>query len=164
MEHDYSESVRERMSHRTLEINRCEKEDILKVTIEPPFDRIMTFLNEKVIESQADQSVKAILEAAIDDSYKRLIQPSIEREIRNSLTEVAEEQAIGVFSENLKNLLLQPPLKGRTVLGVDPAFRTGCKLAAIDETGKVHKVGVMFPTAPRNVVAGSEKIDRKSVV
>src|SRR5699024_9889543 len=75
-----------------------------------------------------------------------------------SLTEVAEEQAISVFSENLKNLLLQPPLKGRTVLGVDPAFRTGCKLAAIDETGKVHKVGVMFPTAPRNDVAGSEKI------
>src|SRR5690625_5172645 len=118
----------------------------------------MTFLNEKVIKNQADQSAKAILEVAIDDSYKRLIQPSIEREIRNGLTEVAEEQAIGVFSENLKNLLLQPPLKGRTVLGVDPAFRTGCKLAAIDETGKVHKVGVMFPTAPRNDVAGSEKI------
>lgn len=158
MYYDYSESVRSLVSHRILAINRGEKEDILKVTIEPPFDRIMTFLNEKVIKNQADQSAKAILEVAIDDSYKRLIQPSIEREIRNGLTEVAEEQAIGVFSENLKNLLLQPPLKGRTVLGVDPAFRTGCKLAAIDETGKVHKVGVMFPTAPRNDVAGSEKI------
>src|SRR5699024_11402872 len=88
----------------------------------------------------------------------RLIQPSIECEIRNSLTEKGEEQAIDVFSVNLKNLLLQPPLKGRTVLGVDPAFRTGCKLAVVDETGKVGGVGVMFPTAPKNDTVGAEKI------
>src|SRR5690625_2930676 len=118
----------------------------------------MTFLNEKVIKNQADQSAKAILEAAIDDSYKRLIQPSIEREIRNGLTEIAEAQAIEVFSENLKNLLLQPPLKGRSILGVDPAFRTGCKLAAVDETGRMHAVDVIYPTAPRNDVVGAEKL------
>src|SRR5699024_8309610 len=95
---------------------------------------------------------------AITDSYKRLIQPSIEREIRKSLTEKGEEQAIDVFSVNLKNLLLQPPLKGRTVLGVDPAYRTGCKLAVVDETGKVKEVGVMYPTAPRKDVVGAEKV------
>src|SRR5699024_8120564 len=94
----------------------------------------------------------------IDDSYKRLIEPSVEREVRNRLTEIAEEQAIDVFSENLRNLLLQPPLKGRTVLGVDPAFRTGCKLAAVDETGKMLEINVIYPTAPRKDVAGAEKI------
>src|SRR5690625_17691 len=118
----------------------------------------MKLLNEKVIKNQADQSAKAILEAAIDDSYKRLIQPSIEREIRNQLTEAAEEQAIKVFSENLKNLLLQPPLKGRVVLGIDPAFRTGCKLAVVDATGKMLEIQVMYPTPPRSEVAQSEKI------
>src|SRR5699024_3205046 len=89
--------------------------------------------------------------------YKRLIQPSVEREIRSRLTETAEVQAISIFSENLRNLLLQPPLKGRMILGVDPAFRTGCKLAVIDETGKMYEIGVIFPTAPRNDVAGAEK-------
>src|SRR5699024_12718806 len=101
---------------------------------------------------------KEILQEAICDSYKRLIQQINEREIRKSLTEKGEEQAIDVLSVNLKNLLLQPALKGRTVLGVDPAYRTGCNLAVVDETGKVGEVGVMFPTAPKNDTAGAEKI------
>src|SRR5699024_4658923 len=101
---------------------------------------------------------KEVLEAAIVDSYKQLIQPSIEREIRNQLTEKAEEQAIKIFSENLKNLLLQPPLKGRIVLGIDPAFRTGCKLAVVDETGKMLAIQVMYPTPPRNDIERSEAI------
>lgn len=154
----YSEAVRSLVSHRILALNRGEKEDVLKVVIEAPVERITQFLQNKVISRKTDTELRAVLQTAIEDSYKRLIQPSIEREIRNSLTEKAENQAIEVFSVNLKNLLLQPPLKGRTVLGVDPAFRTGCKLAVVDETGKVHEVGVMYPTAPRNDVAGAEKI------
>jgi len=158
MYYDYSEAVHSLVSHRILALNRGEKEDVLKVTIEPPLERIEQFLQRKVVKKQANEKVTTILKAAIEDSYKRLIQPSIEREIRNSLTEKAEEQAIEVFSVNLKNLLLQPPLKGRTVLGVDPAFRTGCKLAVVDETGKVHEVSVMYPTAPKNDTVGAEKI------
>lgn len=158
MYYAYSEAVRSLVSHRILALNRGEKEDVLRVAIEAPAERIVQFLQNKVIKRSADTALAAILEVAIEDSYKRLIQPSVEREIRNSLTEKAEDQAIEVFSVNLKNLLLQPPLKGRTVLGVDPAFRTGCKLAVVDETGKVHEVGVMYPTAPRNDVVGAEKI------
>ncbi|WP_425514311.1 Tex family protein [Lentibacillus saliphilus] len=157
MYYDYHESVRSLVSHRILALNRGEKEDVLKVTIEPPADKITTYLHKKVIKSHASEQIRSILEAAISDSYKRLIQPSIEREIRNTLSETAEQQAIDIFSENLKNLLLQPPLKGRTMLGVDPAFRTGCKLAVINETGKVQAIDVMYPTAPRNDYAGSEK-------
>ncbi|WP_269411296.1 Tex family protein [Lentibacillus daqui] len=158
MYYEYHEAVRSLVSHRILALNRGEKEGILKVSIEPPIERISEFLRKKLINKQANQHVTEVMDAAIADSYKRLIQPSIEREIRNSLTEKAETQAIDVFAKNLKNLLLQPPLKGKTVLGVDPAFRTGCKLAVVDETGKVHKVGVMYPTAPKKDVAGAEKI------
>ncbi|MBU8792240.1 RNA-binding transcriptional accessory protein [Oceanobacillus caeni] len=158
MYYEYHEAVRSLVSHRILALNRGEKEDILKVSIEPPVERIHEFLQNKVIKKQTNEEIKAILKAAIEDSYKRLIQPSIEREIRASLTEKAEEQAIDVFAVNLKNLLLQPPLKGKTILGVDPAYRTGCKLAVVDETGKVLDVGVMYPTAPKNDVVGSEKI------
>lgn len=158
MYYDYHEAVRTMVSHRVLALNRGEKEGILRVAIEPPIDWILTYLHRKVIKNQADGSCVDIIKEAIDDSYKRLIQPSIEREIRGGLTEMAELQAIDIFSENLKNLLLQPPLKGRTVLGVDPAFRTGCKLAVVDETGRVHGVSVMYPTAPRNDVDGAEKI------
>lgn len=158
MYYAYSEAVRSLVSHRILALNRGEKEDVLRVVIEAPAERVIQFLQNKVIRRSASPELVAILQAAIEDSYKRLIQPSIEREIRNSLTEKAEDQAIEVFSVNLKNLLLQPPLKGRTVLGVDPAFRTGCKLAVVDETGKVHEVGVIYPTAPRNDVVGAEKI------
>lgn len=158
MYYDYHESVRSLVSHRVLALNRGEKEEVLKVSIEPPIDRIIEYLNGKVILKKANQQTSEILHAAVEDGYKRLIQPSIEREIRNQLTEKAEKHAIDVFAKNLKNLLLQPPLQGKTVLGVDPAFRTGCKLAVVDETGKVHKVGVMYPTAPKKDVAGAEKI------
>ncbi|HLS60753.1 MAG TPA: Tex family protein [Virgibacillus sp.] len=160
MYYEYNEAVRSLVSHRILALNRGEKEDVLRVAIEPPSERILAFLQKQIIKTSAsaDETCSEILQTALEDSYKRLIQPSIEREIRNQLTETAEIQAIDIFSENLKNLLLQPPLKGRTVLGVDPAFRTGCKLAVVDETGKVHAVQVMFPTAPRNDIVGAERI------
>lgn len=158
MYYDYHESVRSLVSHRILALNRGEKEDLLKVNIEPPMKQIVVFLQKKIIKSRDNQVIADILQSAIEDSYKRLIQPSIEREIRNNLTEKAEDQAIDVFSKNLKNLLLQPPLKGKMVLGVDPAFRTGCKLAVIDETGKVHSVDVMYPTAPKHDTVGAEKM------
>ncbi|MFD2043841.1 Tex family protein [Ornithinibacillus salinisoli] len=158
MYYEYSETVRSIVSHRILALNRGEKEEVLKVSIEPPTERIVDYLEKKVINKKPNQEIQGVLQGAIQDSYKRLIQPSIEREIRNALTEKAEEQAIEVFSTNLKNLLLQPPLKGKTVLGVDPAYRTGCKLAVVDETGKVHEVSVMYPTAPKNDIVGAEKI------
>lgn len=158
MYYDYQETIRSLVSHRILALNRGEKEGILKVVIVPDVEKLLEYLEKQIIKSRANEAEKELLQAAVEDSYKRLIQPSIEREIRSSLTEKAEMQAIGVFSENLKNLLLQPPLKGRTILGVDPAFRTGCKLAVIDETGKVHEVSVMFPTAPKNDTEGAEKI------
>ncbi|WP_026908565.1 Tex family protein [Paucisalibacillus globulus] len=158
MYYDYSEAVRSIVSHRILALNRGEKEDILKVSIVSPIESIIEYLVKKIIKQRTNKMTSDILKAAIEDSYKRLIEPSIEREIRANLSEKAEEQAISVFATNLKNLLLQPPLKGRTVLGVDPAFRTGCKLAVIDETGKLHQVGVMYPTAPKHDVTGAEKI------
>ncbi|WP_339217120.1 Tex family protein [Ornithinibacillus sp. FSL M8-0202] len=158
MYYEYSEAVRSIVSHRILALNRGEKEDVLKVSIVPPVDAIIGYLQRKIIKHKTQPEIVDIIKAAIQDSYKRLIEPSIEREIRAGLTEKAEEQAISVFGTNLKNLLLQPPLKGRTVLGVDPAYRTGCKLAVIDETGKLHQVGVMYPTAPKNDIAGAEKI------
>ncbi|HLS65850.1 MAG TPA: Tex family protein [Pseudogracilibacillus sp.] len=163
MYYDYHERIRSIVSHRTLAINRAEKEDVLRVTIEAPVEKILQFLHKKIITSEHAASCRVLLEGAIEDSYKRLIEPSVEREIRNQLTEEAEEQAINIFSENMRNLLLQPPLKGRTVLGVDPAFRTGCKLAVVDETGKLLDVRVMFPTAPHNDVDGAEKIVLKLV-
>lgn len=156
MYYDYSESVRSLVSHRILALNRGEKEEVLRVTIEPPIEKIIAYLEERVIKDTNEST--PILQAAIEDSYKRLIQPSIEREIRNMLMEKAEDQAIVVFSENLKNLLLQPPLKDRIVLGVDPAFRTGCKLAVVDETGRVLAVNVIYPTAPHHDLEGAEKI------
>jgi uncharacterized protein len=158
MYYDYNEPVRSMVSHRILALNRGEKEDVLRVSVEPPNDRIIAYIRGKVIKNSADQSCVDILEKVIEDSYKRLIQPSIEREIRSNLTDMAETQAIDIFSENLKNLLLQPPLKDRNILGVDPAFRTGCKLAAVDETGKVLAVNVIYPTAPRNDTVGAEKL------
>ncbi|WP_042142443.1 Tex family protein [Paucisalibacillus sp. EB02] len=158
MYYDYSEAVRSIVSHRILALNRGEKEEVLKVSVVPPAESIAEYLQRKVIKQQTTNEISEVLRVAIEDSYKRLIEPSIEREIRASLTEKAEEQAISVFATNLKNLLLQPPLKGRTVLGVDPAYRTGCKLAIIDETGKLHKVGVIYPTAPRHDIEGAEKI------
>src|SRR5699024_6608717 len=158
MYYDYSESIRSIVSHRILAMNRAEKENVLKVTIQAPAERMVTYLNKQVVKPQTEGQVLEMLENAIADGYKRLIEPSIEREIRNTLTEKGETQAIDVFSVNLKNLLLQPPLKGRTVLGVEPAYSTGCKLAVVDETGKVKEVGVMYATAPRKDVVGEERV------
>ncbi|WP_186576334.1 Tex family protein [Aquibacillus kalidii] len=158
MYYAYDEPIRAIVSHRTLALNRGEKEDIIKVSIQPPLDEITRYLNKQIVKDKASNEVREVLSGAIEDSYKRLIAPSIEREIRNQLTERAEEQAIDVFSKNLKNLLLQPPLKGKNVLGVDPAFRTGCKLAVVDETGKVDAINVIYPTAPKNDIVGAEKV------
>lgn len=158
MYYDYSESVRSLVSHRILALNRGEKEEVLRVQIQPPVEKIIDYLKRKTIKRSTTGQIAEFLEQAIADGYKRLIQPAIEREIRNKLTEEAETQAIEVFSVNLKNLLLQPPLKGKTILGVDPAYRTGCKLALVDETGKVYDVSVMYPTPPRSDFKGSEKI------
>ncbi|SDD09724.1 uncharacterized protein SAMN05421663_106252 [Terribacillus halophilus] len=158
MYYAYQEPIRQMASHRTLAVNRGEKEGILRVTVEPPADDILAYLNRKIIKQRTSAEVASALKTVIEDSYKRLIQPSVEREIRALLSEKAEGQAIKIFSENLKNLLLQPPLKGRVVLGVDPAFRTGCKLAVIDETGKLLEKNVIYPTAPRNDVKGAKKV------
>ncbi|MGP4074036.1 Tex family protein [Piscibacillus sp. B03] len=156
MYYDYSEPVSKMAHHRVLAVNRGEKEKILKVSIEPPLDQIMDYLNRSIIKKQNVEET-AFLKVAIEDSYKRLIQPSIERDIRSSLTDEAEDHAIEIFAKNLRQLLLQPPLKGKMILGVDPAFRTGCKLAVVDETGHMKEVDVIYPTAPRNDVAGAEK-------
>lgn len=147
MYYEYEEPVSKIVPHRVLALNRGEKEGILRVAIKPNNDVILNYLTKKWLTSSEAVSAQLVSEA-IEDGYKRLIQPSIEREIRNELTEKAEEQAIHIFSENLRNLLLQPPLKGKIVLGVDPAYRTGCKLAVVDETGKVLEIGVIYPHPP----------------
>lgn len=149
MYYEYEEPIAKVVPHRVLAMNRGEKEDILKVAIEPPADHIKAYLEKQIIKNRST-SVREILQETIEDSYKRLIQPAIEREIRKELSGKADEQAIHIFSENLRKLLLQPPMKGKTVLGVDPAFRTGCKLAVSDETGKVLKIDVIYPHAPVN--------------
>lgn len=149
MYYEYEEPIAKVVPHRVLAMNRGEKEDILKVAIEPPADHIKAYLEKQIIKNRST-SVREILQETIEDSYKRLIQPAIEREIRKELSEKADEQAIHIFSENLRKLLLQPPMKGKTVLGVDPAFRTSCKLAVSDETGKVLKIDVIYPHAPVN--------------
>lgn len=149
MYYEYKEPIHKVVPHRVLAMNRGEKEEILRVSIEPPLDRIVTFLHRKIVKKENSPVTPYIVET-IEDSYKRLIQPSIEREIRKELTEKAEDRAIHIFSENLRNLLLQPPLKGKVVLGVDPAYRTGCKLAVVDETGKVLKIDVIYPHPPVN--------------
>lgn len=147
MYYEYEEPVNKIVPHRILALNRGEKEDILRVSIKMNMDIIISYLSRKWIKVQHSSAAPFILEA-IEDSYKRLIQPSIEREIRSELTDKGEEQAIHIFSENLRNLLLQPPLKGKVVIGVDPAYRTGCKLAVVDETGKVLKIDVIYPHPP----------------
>ena len=152
MYYQYEEPIQKVAGHRTLAINRGENEKFLVVRVEAPVERILQFLRTKVIIN--DNSVTSpILEEVIRDSYDRLIAPAIEREIRNDLTEKAEDGAISVFGKNLEQLLLQPPIAGKVVLGWDPAFRTGCKLAVVDETGKVLDTKVIYPTAPQNKVA-----------
>lgn len=157
MYYDYSEPVKAVVSHRILAMNRGEKEKVIRISIVAPVETSLNYLERKMIEPKATEQVRDFLKESIEDSYKRLIQPAIEREIRTSLTETAEEKAIEIFSMNLKNLLLQPPLKRQTILGIDPAFRTGCKLAVIDETGRMKAVDVIYPTAPRNDIAGASK-------
>ena len=158
MYYDYTEPIKTVVSHRILAMNRAEKEDVIRVSINVSIEHIQNYLERQIIKPTTDQQVREFLQSAIADSYKRLIQPSIEREIRSTLTEQAEEQAIDIFSMNLRHLLLQPPLKRQTILGVDPAFRTGCKLAVIDETGKVLAVDVIYPTAPKNDIKGARKV------
>ncbi len=151
MYYQYEEPLKKVAGHRTLALNRGENEKFLTVKVEAPQERILQYLRTKVIKN--DNAVTSpILEEVIADSYERLIAPAIEREIRNDLTEKAEDGAISVFGKNLEQLLLQPPIKGKVVLGWDPAFRTGCKLAVVDETGKVLDTKVIYPTAPQNKV------------
>lgn len=147
MYYEYSEPVRKIVPHRILALNRGEKEDVLRISIVPNIEAIIAYLEKAVMKDTVSSAVTLIKEA-IEDSFKRLIMPSVEREIRKELTEKAEDQAIHIFSENLRNLLLQPPLKGKVVLAVDPAYRTGCKLAVIDETGKVLAIDVIYPHPP----------------
>lgn len=145
MYYDYTEPLHAIVPHRILAINRGEKEDVLRVTIAFPIDQVLRLMYTKWIPATGNSPAISIVKEAIEDAFKRLIQPSIERELRGELTEVAEQQAIHIFSENLRSLLLQPPMKNRYVLGVDPAFRTGCKLAVVDEFGKMIEVGVIYP-------------------
>ncbi|GIP29515.1 hypothetical protein J23TS9_46450 [Paenibacillus sp. J23TS9] len=146
--YSYRELAKKMPPHRILAINRGERENILKVGLEVSSDPIHHFMARQIVKGSS--IVEAVLTAVIEDAYKRLIAPSIEREIRAELTEKGENQAISIFSGNLRSLLLQPPVKGRCVLGVDPAFRTGCKLAVVDDTGKLLEVAVTYPTPPNN--------------
>ena len=155
--YDFSAPVPRMTGYRTLAINRGEKEKVLNVKIEAPVDEIISYMKRKIIRRD-NPITTPVLQEVIADSYDRLIAPSIEREVRNMLTEAAEDGAIKVFAENLKRLLLTPPISGQVVLGWDPAFRTGCKLAVVDATGKVLHTVVIYPTAPQNKVEESKKI------
>lgn len=162
MYYEFSEKINKIAGHRVLAINRGEAEKILTVKIEVPEDKLLSYLEKKIIVKN-NPNTNDILKETIKDSYKRLIFPSIEREIRSSLTEVAEDGAIKVFGENLKQLLMQPPIEGQVVLGWDPAFRTGCKLAVVDATGKVLDTTVIYPTAPQNKIEESKTIVKKLI-
>ena len=157
MYYDYSEAILRMPSHRILAINRGEKEKFLKVKLETPDEKILDYLEKQIIIDKKSQFA-GLLEKTIQDSYKRLIAPSIEREIRNDLTEKAEEKAIKVFGKNAKQLLMQPPIKDIVVMGFDPAYRTGCKIAVIDKTGKVLATTTVYPTEPQNDVEGAKKV------
>ncbi|MHB8062090.1 MAG: Tex family protein [Ruminiclostridium sp.] len=151
MYYDFKEPVSRIANHRVLALNRGEKEEFLQVKIDIDGALCIAFLKGKSLK-KTNPDMSKYVESAIEDSYSRLIFPSLERDVRNQLTELAQEQAIKVFSENLRNLLLQPPVKDRVVLGLDPAYRTGCKLAVVDETGKVLETTVIYPTPPQNKV------------
>lgn len=155
--YNFAESVSKTAGYKILAINRGEEEKILTVKLDPPVEEIIRYL-EKCIIKKHNVHTEQILNDTIDDAYKRLIAPSIERDIRSSLTEAAEDEAIKVFGKNLTQLLMQPPVAGRVVLGWDPAFRTGCKLAVVDETGKVLDTTVIYPTAPQNKVEAAKKV------
>ncbi len=156
MYYDFSEQAGKIAGHRVLALNRGEKEKVLIVKLEAPEERILRYLEKKIIITAAGR-IKDILKETLEDSYKRLVAPAVEREIRNELTEKAEDGAIKVFGRNLEQLLMQPPIAGRNVLGWDPAFRTGCKLAVVDSTGKVLDTTVVYPTAPQNKVEETKK-------
>ena len=155
MYYNFSELVFRLPSHRILAINRGEKEGFLKVSINKPEDKILYYMQRDIIKGNTQ--FKEMLENTILDAFKRLIEPSIDREIRSDLTEKAEDKAIKVFGQNAKQLLLGAPIKGKTVMGFDPAYRTGCKIAVIDETGKVLDTATVYPTAPQNDVEGAKK-------
>ena len=156
MYYDYSECVKNIAPHRTLAINRGEKENFLKVKLEINNDKVLNHIINKYINNKNISNKNEIVQA-IEDSYKRLIFPSIEREVRNTLTEVAQERAINVFGQNVKSLLLQPPVKGKVVIGFDPGFRTGCKVAVIDKNGKFLDYATVYPTEPKNDIEGTKK-------
>lgn len=157
MYYNYTEKISKTAGHRILALNRGESEKFLTVKIEAPEDRILLYLEKKILKHDNPYTTP-LLQATVKDSYKRLIAPAIERDIRNELTEKAEEGAIKVFGKNLEQLLMQPPIANRVVLGWDPAFRTGCKLAVVDATGKVLDTVVVYPTAPQNKVEEAKKV------
>lgn len=156
MYYEYQENVNKIPSHRILAINRGEREGYIKVKIEADENAVYRWLNREFARDGAIST--RWVEQALADAYKRLIQPAVQRDIRSELTESAESQAVVVFSKNLRQLLLQPPVKGKRVLGLDPAYRTGCKLAVVDETGKLLETGVIYPTPPQNKVEEAEKV------
>ena len=162
MYYQYEEPLKKAAGHRVLALNRGEAEKFLTVKVEAPRDRILQYLAKKVI-TEENPVTEAVLRAVIEDSYDRLTAPAIERDIRNELTEKAEEGAISVFGKNLEQLLMQPPIAGHVVLGWDPAFRTGCKLAVVDATGKVLDTKVIYPTAPQNKVEEAKKELKKLI-
>ena len=162
MYYNFEEPVAKLAGHRILALNRGEKEKILTVKLEAPEEEIIRYLEKKTIRRENPYTIPYLKEA-VADSYQRLIAPAIEREIRNSLTEEAQEGAIRVFGKNLEQLLMQPPIRGQVVLGWDPAFRTGCKLAVVDATGKVLDTVVIFPTAPQNKVAEAKAVLKKLI-
>jgi uncharacterized protein len=162
MYYNFEESIEKLAGHRILAVNRGENEKILNVKIIAPEERILRYLEKKVIVKD-NQYTNDILRATLEDSYKRLISPAIEREIRNDLTEKAEDGAIKVFGKNLVQLLMQPPIAGQVVLGWDPAFRTGCKLAVVDSTGKVIDTVVIYPTAPQNKVEEAKQTVKRMI-
>ena len=162
MYYHFAEPVSKIAGHRVLAINRAEKEKIVNVTIEVPEEKLIGWLKRQVVH-QKNPYTTEMMEAAAEDSYRRLIAPAVEREVRNALTEKAEEGAMTVFGKNLKQLLMQPPIKGQTVLGWDPAFRTGCKLAVVDPTGKVLDTVVIYPTEPQKKIDQAKEVLRKLV-
>ena len=162
MYYQYQEPVKKAAGHRILALNRGEKEKFLSVKVEAPEEQILRYLEKQTI-LRDNPYTAPVLREIVKDSYERLIGPSIEREIRSDLTEKAEEGAIKVFGKNLEQLLMQPPIAGRVVLGWDPAFRTGCKLAVVDSTGKVLDTVVIYPTAPQNKVAESKRIHKEMI-
>ena len=162
MYYHFAEPVSKIAGHRVLAINRAEKEKMVNVTIEVPEEKLIGWLKRQVVH-QNNPYTTEMMEAAAEDSYRRLIAPAVEREVRNALTEKAEEGAMTVFGKNLKQLLMQPPIKGQTVLGWDPAFRTGCKLAVVDPTGKVLDTVVIYPTEPQKKIDQAKEVLRKLV-